>query len=168
MFRYPTFARLRLSLAVVASLFCTVLTVSAQDPADVLLELVSAEGSTLAITRADLEALPQVEFETGTEWTEGSARYRGPRLIDVLSIANLQDQPVEAIAANDYKVTLTTELVGEHYPIVALRINDQPFGLRERGPLWIIYPYDLVADYRNEKFFTASVWQLVRISHVDE
>jgi hypothetical protein len=140
----------------------------AQDPSEVLLELVPPEGESLQLTRADLEALPQIEFETTTEWTEGSASYRGPRLADVLALAGLQGQPVEATAANDYKVTLTPELIGADYPIIALRINDKPFGLRALGPLWIVYPYDKSADYRSEQVFAASIWQLVRIGPVKD
>lgn len=156
--------RMATGLAVAAVSFSVALSARAQDADDILLELVPAEGPTIALTRAELEALPQVEFATATEWTEGVARYSGPSLNTVLELADLQGQPVEAVAANDYKITLTPDLVGPDYPIVALRIDDKPFGLRELGPLWIVYPYDLAPAYRSEEIFAASIWQLVRLS----
>lgn len=138
----------------------------AQDPSEVLLELVPKEGGNLELTRAELEALQQVEFDTTTGWTEGSARYSGPRLSEVLALAGLSAQAVEATAANDYKVIIAPDLIGPDFPIIALRINGKPFGTRELGPLWIIYPYDLSAEYRSEKVFAASIWQLVSLAHV--
>ena len=112
--------------------------------------------------------MPQEEFETKTQWTQGSARYSGPRLTDVLALAGLQGIAVEAQATNDYGVKLTPDLIGPDYPIVALRIDDAPFSLRDLGPLWVIYPYDLSPDYRSEKIFSASMWQVVRISPFKE
>lgn len=160
--------RVATGFAAAALSFSVALSARAQDANDILLELVPAEGPTIALTRAELEALPQVEFETATEWTEGVLRYSGPSLTAVLELAGLQGQPVEAVAANDYKVTLTPDLVGPDYPIVALRIDDQPFGVRELGPLWIVYPYDLAAEYQSEEIFAASIWQLVRIAPVGD
>jgi hypothetical protein len=155
--------RVTFALAATAVSLSLALSAGAEVADEVLLEVVSAEGVAIALTRAELEALPQVAFQTKTEWTEGTALYSGPSLTDVLELAGLQGQPVEAVAANDYKVTLTPDLVGPDYPIVALRIDDKPFGLRELGPLWIVYPYDLAAEYRSEEVFAASIWQLVRL-----
>lgn len=156
--------RLSLWLAFIAISLSTPAAVFAQDPSEILLELVPEAGASIQLSRADLESMPQVEFETTTEWTKGSARYSGPRLSDVLAKAGLQGTAIEATAQNDYKVTLTPDLVGPDYPIIALRIDDEPFGLRELGPLWIVYPYDSQAVYRTEKIFAASIWQLKRIT----
>lgn len=164
MFYNRMLARLSLWLAFIGITLSTTATVFAQDPSEILLELVPQTGVTLKLSRADLESMPQVEFETTTEWTKGSARYSGPRLSDVLAKAGLQGTAIEATAQNDYKVTLTPDLVGPDYPIIALRIDDEPFGLRELGPLWIVYPYDSQAVYRTEKIFAASIWQLKRIT----
>ena len=155
--RYLTVALMTLLLSLPLNAF-------AQDSTELLLELVPPDGAPIRLSRTDLEALPQLSFETTTGWTESSALYTGPRLIDVLKLAGLDGRPVLATAANDYKVTLTPDLIGPDYPIVAIRVDDKPFSLRELGPLWIIYPYDLAADYRTENVFAASIWQLVRIS----
>jgi hypothetical protein len=156
--------RLALTLALTLSFFGGAPAARAEESSDVLLELVPTEGPAIDLTRAQLEALPQVSFETKTGWTEGSALYSGPRLSEVLALAGLQGKPVEATAANDYKVVLTPDLIGPDYPIVALKINDKPFNLRELGPLWVIYPYDSSADFRSERVFSASIWQVVRFA----
>ncbi|HEY6919770.1 MAG TPA: oxidoreductase [Tabrizicola sp.] len=162
------FRRLTFGLALAASCTLVAPTVQAEDADEVLLELVPPEGPTIKMTRAELEALPQVEFVTTTSWTQGSASYKGPRLSEVLALAGLQGVPVEATAANDYKVILTPDLIGADYPIIALRIDDKPFGLRELGPLWVIYPYDSSEEYRSEPVFGASIWQLIRLAPAKE
>ncbi len=161
-------SRLALCLAAIGFFLSASHVAKAQDPSEVLLELVPAEGMHIQLTRAELEALPQVEFETRTNWTEGSARYSGPRLSEVLALAGLSDVAVLAKAANDYNVTVTPDLIGPEYPIIALRIDGKPFGPRELGPLWIIYPYDLGAEYRSERVFAASVWNLISLARAKD
>jgi hypothetical protein len=67
-------------------------------------------------------------------------------------------------AINDYSVAVNRELVTQDAPIIANRIDGKPFGRREKGPFWIIFPYDLSADYQTEMVYAASVWQLNRIT----
>lgn len=132
--------------------------------APVLLELVPPGGSEpLRLTRAELEALPQAGFETTTIWTGGRIRFSGPRLADVLALARLDGQAVRAMAENDYSVRIPAEAVGPDVPIVALRLNGQPFGRRELGPLWIVFPYDSDPAFQSEVVYAMSIWQLIRI-----
>jgi hypothetical protein len=35
--------------------------------------------------------------------------------------------------------------------------------LREKGPLWIIYPFDSSPEYQTELTYSRSIWQLNRI-----
>jgi len=35
--------------------------------------------------------------------------------------------------------------------------------VREKGPLWIIYPFDATNAYRTESHYARSIWQLERI-----
>ena len=34
---------------------------------------------------------------------------------------------------------------------------------RDKGPLWVIYPYHDNIDYRSETIYSRSIWQLDRI-----
>ena len=44
--------------------------------------------------------------------------------------------------------------------LVATRLDDQPMPVREKGPLFIIYPYSESADLRSERYYNRSAWQL--------
>jgi hypothetical protein len=35
--------------------------------------------------------------------------------------------------------------------------------VRDKGPLWLIYPYDSKAEYQSETIYSRSIWQLVKI-----
>jgi hypothetical protein len=43
---------------------------------------------------------------------------------------------------------------------VARLINDQPIPVREKGPLFVVYPFDKSAELRTSKFYERSIWQL--------
>ncbi|MFM7446066.1 MAG: oxidoreductase, partial [Tabrizicola sp.] len=51
-------------------------------------------------------------------------------------------------------------------PILAYLQNGEPMSVREKGPLWVVYPYDLKAEYQTEVTFSRSIWQLVRLDLV--
>ena len=36
--------------------------------------------------------------------------------------------------------------------------------VREKGPLWIVYPYDSNIAFQTETIYARSIWQLDRIS----
>jgi len=38
--------------------------------------------------------------------------------------------------------------------------------VREKGPLWVIYPYDSDAKFRTEVIYSRSIWQLDRLAIV--
>ena len=42
-------------------------------------------------------------------------------------------------------------------------MNGEIMSLRDKGPLWVIYPYDQNAAYRSEVTYSRSIWQLDRI-----
>lgn len=118
-----------------------------------------------AFSDAALSALPQVSFDTSTIWTEGVLRFSGPTLHDVLAAAGLGPDwsALRLHALNDYSVTMERSFLENKAPIVANRIGGEPFSIRQRGPFWLIFPYDSYARYRTEIVYSLSIWQLHRI-----
>ncbi|MBI1416916.1 MAG: oxidoreductase [Limimaricola sp.] len=120
--------------------------------------------ATLKLTRADLESLPQVTFTTSTLWTEGKLTFSGPTLRSVLDRAGVPaGTTIEAVALNDYRVTFMPSDIDAALPIIATRIDGQPFDIRNRGPLWIVYPYDRGAEYATREKLALSIWQLISL-----
>jgi hypothetical protein len=47
--------------------------------------------------------------------------------------------------------------------LVAYAMNGQTMQLRDKGPLWIVFPYDDSVQYQTDYVFSQSVWQLNRL-----
>ena len=51
--------------------------------------------------------------------------------------------------------------------ILAIKMNGEPMTVRNKGPLFLIYPFDTNPDLYNEKYFNRSVWQIKEIEVVE-
>ena len=47
--------------------------------------------------------------------------------------------------------------------IVARLLDDKPMSVREKGPLFVMYPFDREPQLRNSQYFSRCVWQLKAI-----
>lgn len=114
---------------------------------------------------AMLAALPQVSFTTTTIWTnDREVAFTGPTLASVLDAVGASGDAVSARAINDYVVEFDRDELTEEAPIVARMIDGEPFGIRENGPLWVVYPYDSGPEYQTELVYARSIWQLVELT----
>jgi hypothetical protein len=125
-------------------------------------------------TRAELEALEQVEFDTTTIWTEGMQNFSGPTLFSVLEASReagseeiAEGAMIRAEAANGYFVEIPFAEIAEDYPVIAVKRNGEYFEMRHNGPLWVVYPYDAARDFRTEVALGRSIWQLVSFTITD-
>jgi hypothetical protein len=107
-----------------------------------------------------LAELPQHRFVTRTPWDKQAREFTGPLLRDVLALVGANGKTVLAVALNDYKVEIPIEDVELFEVIVARLIDGQPMRVRDRGPLFIIYPYDRDEQLRSDRYFSRSAWQL--------
>lgn len=107
-----------------------------------------------------LEKLPQHSFETKTPWHKGPTKFTGPLLRDILAAAGASGHTLLATAVNDYRVTIPVEDVQKHDVIVVRLTNGQPMALRDKGPLLIMYPFDLQPELRSALYFSRCIWQL--------
>ena len=117
-------------------------------------------------TRGDLVAMRQVTYRTTTIWTEGVWEFRGVPLSDILKDAGVTGGRLILKASNDYAAEMPVSAVTPDVPLVAMTANGAPMSLRDKGPLWVVYPYDLSTIYQSEVIYTRSVWQLVEIEAV--
>jgi len=109
---------------------------------------------------AMLERLTQLSVNTRTPWYAESRKFSGPLLRDVLAAAGADGQTLRAIALNDYRVDIPMDDVRRHDVIVARLLDDKPMSVREKGPLFVMYPFDTQPALRNAVYFSRCVWQL--------
>lgn len=153
-------------IAAVLGAFIHVTEAAAEHP--VLTVHNNATGESITFTDAELMALPQESFETETIWTEGVVRFSGPSVKTVIEQTDMPAADVQLVAINDYNIVLPLEKIEDGAPIIASRINGEPFSVREKGPLWVVFPYDDESRYNTEEYFSFSVWQLNRLNVLSE
>ncbi|WP_166417321.1 oxidoreductase [Cochlodiniinecator piscidefendens] len=115
---------------------------------------------------AMLQELSSTEITTTTIWTDGLQVFEGVLLHDLLGALDVEMGTIRATAINDYAVEIPFEDAVEGGPIVAYLRNGAPMMVRDKGPLWIIYPYDSKPEYNSEEIYSRSIWQLDRIEIV--
>lgn len=129
-----------------------------------LLTVAGSNGATmLELSRSDLEAMPQHTVTTTTTWTDGVQTFVGPLARDVIAAAGLDGDTARAVALNDYAVEIPTADFHRYPVILALRQNGKTMSIRDKGPMWIVYPRDDHAELQTTEQNAKWIWQLARI-----
>lgn len=126
----------------------------------------NAEGR-LELDRDQLATLPQTSFTTSTTWTEGTPEFSGVLLKDLIAAVGATGTTITLTAANDYAITMPLADVAQDAPLLAVLMDGEPMSLRDKGPVWMVYPYDSDAKFRTEETYARSIWQLTSISFGD-
>nr|WP_111299188.1 molybdopterin-dependent oxidoreductase [Paracoccus saliphilus] len=146
--------------AVTAGLAVTAMPAASEEP---ILTVEGPQGTT-SYDLAGLEAMEPVTFTTTTIWTNAPHEYTGVPLLKLLEHAGVTEGSILATAINDYAVEIPLAEITEDYPVVAYHLDGEPMSIRDKGPLWIIYPFDSDEKLRAEVIYSRSIWQLNRIA----
>jgi hypothetical protein len=125
-----------------------------------------AETNAEAVAEFDrdmLRAMPVTTFSTTTIWTEGAHEFTGVSLDDFAAALGMTGATLKATAINDYAIEVPLSDAVEGGPIIAYHLDGEPMSVRDKGPLWLIYPFDLNSDYQSEVIYSRSIWQLDRL-----
>jgi len=152
-----------------AAIVATQATADAADATSTpVLEVTSWQASDqpISLTVQDLRDIAVRDIVTSTIWTEGVHEFSGVPLHALLQHLDITGSTIQAIALNDYAVTIPLSDAQVGGPIVAFAIDGHPIPRRAKGPLWIIYPFDQSPEYRTETVYSRSIWQLNRLNIV--
>ncbi len=149
------------AMTMIATLAVGLLPLSAA--ADVVLTVHKPQTGTVTFTMEQLRQYPEIVIETTTPWTDGEQRFVGIALQAVLGDLASSDI-ISLQAVNDYVVSIPASDVDIEFPVVAYKRNGEAMSIRDKGPLWLIYPFDSKPEFRTETIFSRSIWQLVEIT----
>lgn len=155
---------LKLMLAALALLFLAAgPSVAAED--SVILTISGAIGTTnqdgkFILDRHALESMPTTVVKTETPWTKGMVTFEGVSLKALLDLVAAKGTVIHAIALNDYVVDVPVEDAANPKVIVAYRMNGETMRVRDKGPLWLIYPMSEEPDLRTEATHNKMIWQI--------
>jgi hypothetical protein len=121
------------------------------------------QGARAAFDMPMLEALAQQHITTKTPWYKEARKFTGPLLRDVLALVGANGATLRLTALNDYRIDVPFDDARRFDMLLARAIDDRPITVRERGPLFVIYPFDSDPALRNALYYSRSVWQLKSI-----
>jgi hypothetical protein len=117
----------------------------------------------LTFGRAELEAMGTVSFETNTPWYKQPVKFEGVPLDKLMQKVGASGQRVIAMALNDYSTEIPIEDFAKHHAILAIKRDGAYMSIRDKGPLFIVYPYDSDPELKSQKFYSRSAWQVNRL-----
>ena len=109
---------------------------------------------------AMLEGMGVTKTQTSTPWTDGRPVFEGVLMRVLLDKVGAKGSTVTAVALNDYKVDIPTSDFTQYPVILAYKMDGQELKVRDKGPLWIIYPQDDFPDLKNKQTQAKWVWQI--------
>ena len=114
--------------------------------------------------RRMLERLGLVDVTTVTPWHGlEEMRFSGVPLSVLLDYVGAHGITITAVALDDYRVDIPMPDSVETGVILALKLNGQDMTVKNRGPLFVIYPYDTSDVLDTKIYYARSAWQVARL-----
>lgn len=125
---------------------------------------ITNQGETWVFDREMLEALPQGKIVTETPWYDDLSEFEGPLASAILEAVGADfTESLRVIALNDYSAVVPASDFLEHGVIFAMKRNGSTLRVRDKGPLFLVYPFDSNPDLNAEIYYNRSVWQIKAI-----
>lgn len=111
------------------------------------------------------KTLPQKQIVTTTAWHKDKVAFSGPSLGSVVQSAGINpDATLLLTATNDYVFEAkASELIGFE-GVIATRQNGKRLDIRDKGPLWLVFPRDKFQEVLMDQFYDSYwIWNLDRV-----
>jgi hypothetical protein len=112
-----------------------------------------------------LEALGLRSIRTHYSMVDKAHLFEGVALRAVLERVGAKGKVMKAAALNDYQVDIPLDDL-QYEPIIAMRADGQALKMRDKGPLWIVYPREAHRVLQDVKYDARWIWQLNRL-HIE-
>jgi hypothetical protein len=113
--------------------------------------------------RAMLEGLGLDQITTTTPWNSGAVRFEGVPLESLMQVLGATGSFVIAYALNDFTTKIPISDFKRFHPILALKRNGEYMPVRDKGPLFIVYPFDSDQELKQQIYYNRSAWQIARL-----
>lgn len=114
--------------------------------------------------RGMLEALGIKSIVTTNPFETGTHTFEGVLIRDVLEAVDANGADLAAVAHDGYSVKIPVEDALNYPVMLAMVWNGKTMKIRNRGPLWVIYPIGKYPELQNQKYSARSVWQLKKLT----
>jgi hypothetical protein len=124
---------------------------------------VTNENGKAVFDRQMIEQLGEASFSTATPWYDGPHKFQGVPLAKLLDTVGAAGDRLVVIALNDYVTEIPFEDARKFGVILALKRDGQYMPVSDKGPLFIIYPFDSNSELKAQVYYKRSAWQVSQI-----
>jgi hypothetical protein len=118
------------------------------------------DGDVARFDRAMLEEIGTITISTMTPWYDHVVTFEGVSMKALMEHVGAEGTEVVAVALNDYRSTIPLSDFENYDVVLAMKRDGELMPIRDKGPLFIVYPYDSDPELRNEQYYSRSVWQV--------
>ena len=122
------------------------------------------DGAVARFDRQMLEALGTTKLTTMTPWYEQVVEFEGVPMKTLMEAVGATGTEVTATALNDYASTIPMADFDQYDVILALKRDGEYMPIRDKGPLFIVYPYDSDPELATDKYYSRSAWQVKELA----
>lgn len=120
-------------------------------------------GNEAHLDRALLETFGVTTVRTSTPWSEATHEFEGVLLGSLLKALGASGTSMRSRALNDYEVDIPIEDVQRYKVLIAWSCDGISLTRRDKGPLWLVYPWSDHPELNNSATKQRSIWQLHEI-----
>lgn len=113
--------------------------------------------------RTDLETLGSTSFVTKTPWYPNPVKFEGVPMSRLMAAVGASGETVIATALNDYVTEIPMSDFEKYGVLLALKRDGEYMPTRDKGPLFIVYPFDSDPTLQHQRYYSRSAWQLANI-----
>jgi hypothetical protein len=110
-----------------------------------------------------LGGLTSRSITTTTPWYDGRKTFAGPLGSAILNSVGASGTMLRVTAINDYVTEIPVSDFKDYPVILATSLDGQPMSVRDKGPIFVIYPFDQSPQLNNETYYGRSAWQVKSI-----
>ena len=124
---------------------------------------VTNDGESAVFDRPMLEEMGFTSFQTRTPWYTDKVTFEGVPMTTLMERCGAEGEVLTVTALNDYTSEIPIADFARYRPILAMKRDGKYLEVRDRGPLFVVYPYDSAPELHAQRFYSRSPWQVARI-----
>lgn len=124
---------------------------------------ITYQNQNITATYQDLLSRSDLTIVTQTPWTQGNTEFTGISAKALLAWIGVKKADLKVIALNNYWAEIPYSDIEKYNPVFAIQNNGKPMQIRDRGPVWSIYPLSSSNELNNEVLQSRMVWQINKI-----
>lgn len=122
------------------------------------------DGDSAKFDREMLESLGMTTITTSSPWYDSKMNFEGVSFKKVMDLVGAKGDTIHAFALNDYDTEIPMSDLDDSGVILAMKLNGEIMKIRDKGPIFVIYPYDSASPYQAQTYYARSAWQVTRMT----